>query len=82
MDARWGTIINTPAPELNAALDTALKSIAESSNQLKGCIVNGTFTARNLGSVDIKKVVDEVDKISHKKFGEEKDLMAGFTSIF
>ena len=81
-EARWSTIINTPAPKLNAALDTALKSISESSNQLKGCIVNGTFTARNLGSTDIKKVVDEVDKISHKKFGEEKDLIGRVYEYF
>lgn len=71
-EARWSTIINTPAPKLNAALDMALKSISESSNQLKGCIVNGTFTARNLGSADIKKVVDEVDKISHKNLVRKK----------
>ena len=81
-EARWSTIINTPAPKLKAALDTALKSISESSNQLKGCIVNGTFTARNLGSADIKKVVDEVDKISHKKFGEEKDLIGRVYEYF
>lgn len=40
--------------------------------QLKGWGVMGTFTARALASADIKKVVDEVDKISHKKFGTEK----------
>ncbi|MBR3624133.1 MAG: type I restriction-modification system subunit M N-terminal domain-containing protein [Selenomonadaceae bacterium] len=82
VNARWHTIINTPAPKLNAALDTALKSIGESSNQLKGCIVNGTFTARNLNSADIKKLVDEVDKISHKKFGEEKDLIGRVYEYF
>lgn len=82
VDARWSTIINTPAPKLNVALDTALKSISESSNQLKGCIVNGTFTTRNLNSADIKKVVDEVDKISHKKFGEEKDLIGRVYEYF
>ena len=82
VNARWNTIINTPAPKLNAALDTALKSIGESDNRLKGCIVNGTFTARNLNSADIKKVVDEVDKISHKKFGEEKDLIGRVYEYF
>ena len=81
-EARWSTIINTPATKLNAALDTALKSLSESSDQLKGCIINGTFTARNLGSADIKKIVDEVDKISHKKFGEEKDLIGRVYEYF
>lgn len=75
VEARWSTIINTPAPKLNVALDTALKRISETSDQLKGCFVEGTFTQRNLGANDIKKIVDEVNKISHKTFGEEKDLI-------
>ncbi len=74
VEARWSTIINTPAPQLNVALDTALHTIATGSKQLKGCFVEGTFTTRNLAPNDIKKVVDEVNKISHKAFGEEKDL--------
>ncbi len=75
LEARWDTIINTPAPKLNVALDTALHSIAASSKELKGCFIEGTFTTRNLGANDIKKLVDEVNKISHKAFGEEKDLI-------
>lgn len=74
-EARWSTIINTTAPELNVALDNALRSIATESKELKGCFIEGTFTARNLGANDIKKLVDEVNKISHKAFGEEKDLI-------
>ena len=73
--ARWSTIINTPATGLNAALDKALHDIATESKDLKGCFVEGTFTSRNLGANDIKKLVDEVNKISHKAFGEEKDLI-------
>ena len=74
-EARWSTIIDTAAPQLNVALDQALKSIAETNPQLKGCFVEGTFTQRNLGANDIKKIVDEVNKISHKTFGAEKDLI-------
>ena len=81
-EARWSTIINTPAPQLNVALDTALHSIASNSIQLKGCFVEGTFTARNLAPNDIKKVVDEVNKISHKAFGEEKDLIGRVYEYF
>lgn len=51
-EARWSTLINTPAP-----------------------FIEGTFTTRNLAPNDIKKLVDEVNKISHKSFGEEKDLI-------
>ena len=81
-EARWQKIINTPAPQLNVALDTALHSIAASSRQLKGCFIEGTFTTRNLAPNDIKKLVDEVNKISHKAFGEEKDLIGRVYEYF
>ncbi|WP_232842417.1 N-6 DNA methylase [Ruminococcus bovis] len=74
-DAQWATIINTPAPQLNKVLDNALKVLSDSDKQLKGCFIKGTFTTRNLAANDIKKLVDEVNKISHKAFGEEKDLI-------
>ena len=60
-EARWSTIISTPAPQLNVALDTALQRLEEEDPQLKGCFVKGTFTARNLAANDIKKIVDEVN---------------------
>lgn len=81
-EARWSTIINTTAPNLNVALDNALHSIATSSKQLKGCFIEGTFTTRNLAPNDIKKLVDEVNKISHKAFGEEKDLIGRVYEYF
>ena len=81
-EARWSTIVNTPAPGLNVALDTALHSIAANSAQLKGCFIEGTFTTRNLAPNDIKKLVDEVGKISHKAFGEEKDLIGRVYEYF
>lgn len=82
VEARWSTIINTPAPSLNVALDTALHSISTTSKDLKGCYIEGTFTSRNLGANDIKKLVDEVNKISHKAFGEEKDLIGHVYEYF
>lgn len=81
-EARWSTIINTPATQLNVALDTALNSIATSQKELKGCFVQGTFTTRNLAPNDIKKLVDEINKISHKAFGEEKDLIGRVYEYF
>ncbi|MGP1577547.1 MAG: N-6 DNA methylase [Treponema sp.] len=74
-ESRWSTIINTSASGLNTALDTALRSLANSSDMLKGCFVEGTFTAKNLAPNDIKQVVDEVTKISHKQFGTQRDLI-------
>ena len=82
VEARWSTIINTPAPQLNVALDTALKSIDENTPELRGCFVEGTFTQRNLAPNDIKRVVDEINKISHKTFGEEKDLIGHVYEYF
>ena len=81
-EARWSTIINTPAPQLNVALDTALHSLSASDKQLEGCFVEGTFTTRNLAPNDIKRIVDEVNKISHKAFGEEKDLIGRVYEYF
>lgn len=81
-EARWSTIINTPATALNAALDKALQTISDSSDQLDGCFVNGIFTQRNLAPNDIKKVVDEINKISHKTFGTEKDLIGRVYEYF
>lgn len=81
-EARWSTIINTPAPGLNVALDTALQRLEEEDSQLKGCFVKGTFIARNLAANDIKKIVDEVNKINHKAFGEEKDLIGRVYEYF
>ena len=81
-EARWSTIISIPAPQLNVALDTALQRLEEEDPQLKGCFVKGTFTARNLAANDIKKIVDEVNKISHKTFGEEKDLIGRVYEYF
>ena len=82
VEARWSTIINTAAPQLNVALDTALRSIGETNPQLKGCFVEGTFTQRNLVANDMKKLVDEINKISHKTFGEEKDLIGRVYEYF
>lgn len=81
-EARWSTIINTSPSRLNVALDNALRSIASNSKQLKGCFVEGTFTTRNLEPNDIKKLVDEINKISHKAFGEEKDLIGRVYEYF
>ncbi len=82
IEARWSTITKTPATKLNVALDTALEKIAKSSKQLKGCFIEGTFTTRNLAANDIKKLVDEVTKITHKAFGTEKDLIGRVYEYF
>lgn len=82
VESRWSTIINTPAPKLNVALDNALHVLATDNKKLKGCFVEGTFTTRNLAPNDIKQIVDEVNKINHKTFGEEKDLIGRVYEYF
>ena len=59
-----------------------MQRLEEEDPQLKGCFVKGTFTARNLAANDIKKIVDEVNKINHKAFGEEKDLIGRVYEYF
>ena len=81
-EARWSEISIKPAPTLNVALDTALRTLADTDKRLKGCFVEGTFTTRSLAANDIKQLVDEVNKISHKAFGEEKDLIGRVYEYF
>lgn len=80
--ARWSMIINEPASKLNASLDDAIQELENSGDELKGCIRIGLFTSINLEANVIKKVVDEVNKISHKTFGEEKDLIGRVYEYF
>ena len=81
-EARWSTLIDIPATKLNTALDDALQAINNSGEALKGCVRLGLFTSINLEANVIKKVVDEVNKISHKVFGEEKDLIGRVYEYF
>lgn len=80
--ARWSMIINEPASKLNATLDDAIQELENSGDALKGCVRLGLFTSINLEANVIKKVVDEVNKISHKTFGEEKDLIGRVYEYF
>ncbi|MBL7943002.1 MAG: SAM-dependent DNA methyltransferase, partial [Flavobacteriales bacterium] len=80
--ARWSKIIDEPSTKLNASLDDAIQELENSSDALKGCVRLGLFTSINLEANVIKKVVDEVNKISHKTFGEEKDLIGRVYEYF
>jgi type I restriction enzyme M protein len=80
--SRWSMIINQPASKLNATLDDAIQELENSGDTFKGCVRLGLFTSINLEPNVIKKVVDEVNKISHKNFGEEKDLIGRVYEYF
>lgn len=75
-------LINVPASNLVAALDDALQAIEDSGDTLKGCVKLSLFTSVKIQSNELKKVVDEVNKISHKVFGEEKDLIGRVYEYF
>ena len=80
--ARWGELILLPPTKLNASLDDALKALENSGETFKGCVRQGLFTSINLESNVIKKVMDEVNKISHKTFGTERDLIGRVYEYF
>jgi type I restriction enzyme M protein len=80
--SRWHEIMQQPVSKLNAALDDAIQELEDSGGELKGCIRIGLFTSINLDANVIKKVVDEVNKISHKTFGEQKDLIGRVYEYF
>lgn len=80
--ARWSHLINVPTNQLNASLDDALQAIEDSGDALKGCVKLSLFTNVNIQPNDLKKVVDEVNKISHKTFGEERDLIGRVYEYF
>lgn len=80
--ARWSNLINVSAVKLNGALDDALQAIDDSGKALKGCVRLGLFSTMNLEANTIKKVLDEVNKISHKSFGVDKDLIGRVYEYF
>lgn len=80
--ARWETLIVLPPTKLNASLDDALNALENSGESFKGCVRLGLFTSINLEANVIKKVMDEVNKISHKTFGQERDLIGRVYEYF
>ena len=80
--ARWSKLINVASNQLNAALDDALQAIDDSGDAMKGCVKLSLFTNVNIAPNDLKKVIDEVNKISHKTFGEERDLIGRVYEYF
>lgn len=74
--------METPSEKLNSTLDDALQALEESGEALKGCVRLGLFTSINLEKSVIKKVLDEVNKISHKIFGKQKDLIGRVYEYF
>lgn len=80
--ARWEELVLLPPTKLNSSLDDALIALEDSGEVFKGCVRLGLFTSINLEANVIKKVMDEVSKISHKTFGTERDLIGRVYEYF
>ncbi|MDO5036217.1 MAG: N-6 DNA methylase [Porphyromonas sp.] len=80
--ARWDRLMLTPPTKLNAFLDDALVALEDSGETFKGCVRLELFTSIGLEPNVIKKVMDEVNKISHKRFGTERDLIGRVYEYF
>lgn len=81
-EARWDELMAQPATKLNGALDDGLQALEDSGGAFKSCVRTGLFSSINLEPNVTKKVVDEVNKISHKAFGTEKDLIGRVYEYF
>lgn len=67
---------------MNVALDTALQRLEEGDPQLKGCVVKGTFIARNLAPNDIKKLWMRLIKLDTRHSARRKILLVVHMNTF
>ena len=82
LEARWSTIINTPAPQLNVALDTALHSIAASSKQLRGCLWREHLLLATLRRMTSRKSLMRSTRSATRHSARKKTSLAVYTNIF
>lgn len=80
--ACWEDLVRVPASGLSAALDDALQALELSGGALRGCVRLGLFSSIGLVANVLKQVVDEVSKISHRTFGQERDLIGRVYEYF
>ena len=74
IEARWSTIINTPAPKLNVALDTALHSIATSSKQLRVALLRALLPHATLLPMILSKLLMKLIKSAIRHLAKKKTL--------
>ena len=80
-EARWSTIINTPAPQLNVALDTALHSISINSKQLKGCFLKELSQQEILVQMILKSLLMKSTKSVTRHLVKKKILLVECMNI-
>lgn len=77
----WEVLKLTEAKNLAVALDDATTKLQDSDDKLKNALPTGLFVNSGTEGNTLKKVVDEIDKIDHKKF-KEKDLIGRVYEYF
>ena len=74
-ECRWETIANHPAnSRLISDLDGVIATLEKDNPSLRGALPGGIFTSAGVSEHDLKKVIDEIGKVSHKNF-PERDLI-------
>lgn len=77
----WEALKLVDPKKIAVELDNATKKLMENEPQLKSALPSGLFVNSGTEGNVIKKVMDEIDKISHKKF-QERDLIGRVYEYF
>lgn len=77
----WESLKLTAPNKLAVALDDAASKLMESEPKLKNALPSALFVNSGTEGNVIKEVMDEIDKITHKKF-KEKDLIGRVYEYF
>ena len=82
VDCRWETITSHAADKkLNTDLDGIIKQLEIDNAQLRGALPQGIFTSSDIAANDLKKVIDEIGKVTHANF-PERDLIGRVYEYF
>ena len=74
-ECRWESIASHPADnKLNVDLDTVINRLETDNATLKGALPQKIFTNAAISPNDLKKVIDEIGKVTHRNF-PERDLI-------
>lgn len=77
----WESLKLIEPKNLAVALDDAMTRLQDSDERLKGALPLGLFVNSGTEGNVLKKVIDEIDKIDHKKF-QERDLIGRVYEYF
>ena len=80
--ARWSYIVkNAGANDIAVILDQAMADIEAANPALKGALLLNFYTTLGASKEDLKKLIDEVNRIDEKRFHEE-DLIGRVYEYF